>query len=135
MSFTVKRSTLDVKFSDYIRAKAGWRCERCGSYFVERPGKALQCSHYYGRRKEAVRFDPDNADSLCAGCHQFFGEHREDSTDPKTGLRRDGYTSWKLKKIGPTAFDFLTLKANTPGRPDYKMINLWLTRVLQTYGL
>lgn len=35
----------------------------------------LHCSHFHGRGKWATRFDPDNAEALCYGCHSYMGAH------------------------------------------------------------
>lgn len=61
-----------------------------------------------------MRFEADNVIAACYGCHQFLGsmpeKHRE----------------FFLKRLGQKRFDLLMLKANTPERPDYKAIKLWL---------
>ena len=67
---TFTRSEADAAFSDYIRARAGYRCERCGTSY---PAKSagLQCSHHFSRRHWAIRFHPDNAAALCHHCHNY----------------------------------------------------------------
>ncbi len=72
MILMVEINTADKHFSLYIRSKAGWRCERCGTQYTP-PTTSLQCSHFQGRAKLATRFDPDNAFAHCAGCHRYFG--------------------------------------------------------------
>ena len=54
------RTPADAAFSDYIRARAGYRCERCGKQY-EAKSSGLQCSHHFSRRHYNIRFDPDNA--------------------------------------------------------------------------
>ena len=54
------RSEADAAFSDYIRARAGYRCERCGKQYKAK-SNGLQCSHHFSRRHYNIRFDPDNA--------------------------------------------------------------------------
>lgn len=53
----------DRLFSQYIRGRDGWQCRACGS--PEFP----QCAHLVGRRYRAIRWVPDNAVTLCRGCH------------------------------------------------------------------
>ena len=66
----------DTMFSRYIRVRDKF-CQRCGR--KGEPNKdsefiiGLQNSHYFGRGIESTRFDPDNCDALCAGCHQIWG--------------------------------------------------------------
>jgi hypothetical protein len=77
----IKIDVADQWFSKYIRLRDG-ECRRCHSK-VEFNDKgdpiSHQMSHFQGRRKEATRFDPENGDTLCGGCHQYFtanpGEH------------------------------------------------------------
>lgn len=71
----------DKYFSMYIRLRDG-ECRRCKSPItLNDKGDPIshQNSHFQGRGKEATRFDPENADCLCGGCHQYFtanpGEH------------------------------------------------------------
>lgn len=127
----IKIDPLDRLMSRYIRTNAGWKCERCGKQY-QPPTQSLHNSHYYGRRKQSVRFEPDNCDALCYGCHQVFGEHREDWTD-RNGKRQMGYTSWKKEKLGEARFHHLTLQANTPRKPDRFMIKLWLTQKMKEF--
>lgn len=105
----IKIDKADALFSKYVRIrdKKCLRCGRRGSGDLGITG--LQCSHFYGRRKESTRFDLLNADSLCAGCHRFFTEHKTE------------YEEWKLEQLGQKEYDLLTLRANTPGKRDRKM--------------
>ena len=70
----LKREACDAHFSDCIRARANWSCEYCGRSFGGRdPG--LHCAHIHGRRHNSVRWSMDNAVSLCAYHHRYFGEN------------------------------------------------------------
>lgn len=60
----------------------------------------LHCSHFHGRGKWGIRFDPDNCEALCYGCHSHLGQ--------KPALHRDR----KLKLLGQEAFDALQQRAN-----------------------
>lgn len=70
----VKIRTADKHFSKCIRERAGWKCERCGSQHQENT-QGLHCSHFHGRGKWATRFDPDNCEALCYGCHSYMEQH------------------------------------------------------------
>lgn len=95
----IKRRADDILFSKYIRTRNKWTCQYCLRRFQE-GDKNLHCSHFYGRRRESVRFDEENCDVLCISCHRKMEEN------PAL------YTEWKLKILGQTRYDLLRLKAN-----------------------
>lgn len=64
-------TTADAAFSDYIRARAGYRCQRCGTQYKAK-SNGLQCSHNFSRRYYNIRFHPDNALALCHNCHNYW---------------------------------------------------------------
>lgn len=109
----------DKLFSQFIRQRDGWRCTRCGKQFTP-PTQGLHCAHFWGRRKESVRFDPENADALCWGDHSHFEQHPEE------------HRAWKLKQLGQERFDRLTLRANTPRKRDDVMTRIVLKELLKT---
>jgi hypothetical protein len=94
----IKRRKDDVLYSTYLRKKRDYTCERCKRIFPE--GKGLEISHYYGRRKESVRFDEANTDVCCTGCHRYFGENPGE------------YYAYKFKQLGETRYNLLILRAN-----------------------
>jgi len=96
----IKRTPADKAFSDCIRSAAEWTCERCETYYPEGRRMGLHCSHYHGRGKWGVRFNVNNAEALCYGCHQYLGAHPNLHTDHK------------LESIGQGAIDILQEKAN-----------------------
>lgn len=53
-----------------VRARAGYRCERCSTTEGQ-----MQCAHIVGRRYTATRCDPMNAWCLCASCHRHLTEN------------------------------------------------------------
>ena len=83
----------DSLFSKYIRQRDG-HCVRCGST------QALQCSHYFGRTRWTVRFDPMNCDCLCYGCHRLW--EKED---------REAYRRFKVNQLGQDGFEDLCTMA------------------------
>lgn len=92
----------DKVFSWYVRKRDG-ECKRCHSK-VRFNEKGLpvshQASHFYGRRNQATREDPDNVDCLCGGCHQIWG-----SDD------RESYRAFKIKQLGEQGFKLLQIRA------------------------
>ncbi len=59
--------TLDTLFSEYIRKKAGWKCEVC---LAKDCSQQLQCSHIKSRRFHCTRWEPLNAVAQSAACHR-----------------------------------------------------------------
>ena len=117
----LKLDKADVLFSKFIRLrdKHCVRCLKGGSGIDGIDG--LQCSHYYGRRRENTRFDPENCDSLCFGCHQEWG-----STD------REAYREFKIKQLGKKGFDLLQMRANTMKKKDRRMALIVIKELLKT---
>lgn len=106
----IKLDKADVTFSKFIRLRDG-RCVRCGRRGDGNNGiNGLQASHYFGRGKESTRFDPENVDALCFGCHQYWG-----STD------REAYRDFKLNQLGDSGLNALVVRANTLVKKDRKM--------------
>jgi hypothetical protein len=98
----------DQLFSRWIRNRDNWTCKRCGKKY-EKGDQRLQNSHFYGRSHENTRFEPDNCDAMCFGCHQFFTSNPAD------------YASWKIKQLGQKGYDLLMLRAYTYKKKDRKM--------------
>lgn len=107
----LKLRTSDRVFSQYIRLRDG-KCMRCKSP-VRTNGKGLpvshQCSHYFGRARENTRFDPENCDTLCGGCHRIWG-----SDD------REAYREFKIEQLGEKGFADLRLRSNMYKKRDDK---------------
>jgi 5-methylcytosine-specific restriction endonuclease McrA len=109
----MKIDKADKVFSLYIRTRDNWTCVRCGRAY-EPPTTALQCSHFFGRRMESVRFDENNCDALCYGCHRFW--EKED---------REAYRDFKIKQLGQAGFDMLRLRAMTIQKKDRDLAHLY----------
>lgn len=77
--------SLDIALSRFLREGAE-RCERCQR---SRHVVQLQCSHFYTRTARSVRFDPENIDILCSGCHRYFEERKNHE-----------YLEWKKARLG-----------------------------------
>jgi len=118
----IKISRLDKKFSQYVRGKAGWKCERCGKQYRP-PTSGLHCAHIFTRAKKSTRFDIDNLKSWCYGCHSYMDGNPLDKYD------------WYIKKHGQKKFDQLRLKSNIPQKPDYTMLELWVNIKLKELNI
>lgn len=121
----IKRNRADILFSDYIREKAGWRCEKCkklcridGTWIA-----SLQASHYWVRNHWNTRYDERNVHSLCGGCHKRMGEYRRDENGE--------YDSWMKELLGETGYKKLKLDANTTAHRDPKMWLLYVKQVIK----
>lgn len=107
MKISISRA--DLVFSQYIRLRDK-KCIRCGSP-VAMSAKGLPVSHtnshYFGRGRENTRFDPENCDTLCLGCHRFWGsDNRED------------YRAFKIKQLGEVKFNHLCVRAEQYKKKD-----------------
>lgn len=88
----------DTKFSEYIRKRDG-KCIRCPRTTL------LQNSHFWSRGHTAVRFDPDNCDTLCYPCH--YGNAKGWEYE-----KNGGYMEYKKKQLGPQRYLELEARAH-----------------------
>lgn len=116
---TIKISKADYYFSLFIRNRDK-KCMRCGNPL---PIKQLTNSHFYGRTIDSVRFDEDNCDALCRGCHPYW--EKED---------RVGYQAFKVKQLGQGRFDRLVFRAHRGGKPDEFYVALFYYKKLKGMG-
>lgn len=114
----IRISTADKLFSLYIRRRDKWTCQRCGKQYEEGTS-ALQCSHFWGRGCKGTRFEPDNAEALCYGCHSLW-----------EGNKQGAYRYFKLKRLGEKRYKTLEVQASTPTKVDEKMVVLGLRKLL-----
>lgn len=117
----VKRNRADALFSDYIREKAGWKCEKCGKVCrVDGVWIAkLEASHYFTRSHWNTRYDEENVYALCFNCHKRMGERKNEENGE--------YDLWVKEKLGDK-YKQLKLRAYMTARRDEK---LWLLYVKQ----
>lgn len=102
----VKIKTEDTLFGKVLKARQDWRCERCGA--KHEPGSmGLHISHFIGRAWHTTRWDEDNVDVFCYGCHQFMETHKGDQ-----------YREWKIRKLGEGRFRGLVERGRTPNKPS-----------------
>lgn len=117
----IKINKLDSLFSRVIRLRAKNQCQRCKKY---KEFEQLQAAHCWGRRKQSVRYDLDNALGLCFYCHRQI-----DSEDP------DAKKELFVKYLGEEGYKKLNQRANWPNqyKPDKNVIEILLKRELQKY--
>ena len=97
----IKRTKFDAIFSDLVRERVDFACERCGHYEPPGPGRQrIHCSHFKSRGNHAVRYEPLNAVCLCASCHKMMGENP------------DEHFNLYIKIFGAGSHQVLTQKAN-----------------------
>lgn len=85
---------------------------RCGSLVqFNAAGMPIthEASHFQGRRKEATRFDPENVDTMCSGCHTYLGANPYE------------HVQWQVTHKGQQAIDMIVLRSNGYKKRDDKM--------------
>lgn len=117
----IKIDKADQLFSQYIRLR-DMECKRCYS-LVTLNDKGIpnshQCSHYFGRGKEATRFDEENADTLCWPCHHLWG-----------GEERAEYKKFKIKQLGLKGFEDLRFRSEQYMKKDRAVqVVIWKARL------
>jgi len=118
--YKVRISTEDRLFSEFIRKRAiriSGGCQRCLSQKTNY--KQLQCSHLWGRRNKATRWDPDNCIGLCSGCHAYFTANPIEHQD------------WFRKHLGDERFEQLRLRAQGVKKVDIVVVRLYLNQLLK----
>lgn len=96
------RTNADIAFSDYIRQRANYCCEKCGKQYSPKDN-GLQCSHHFSRRYYNIRYDPDNAVALCYHCHVYW--YQKDIPES---------ARWLENKLGKAKIDRLIELKNRP---------------------
>ena len=109
MFFRLKRSKEYVLFSNIIRERDGWTCQRC-KLPCEDNKAYLDCSHVYGRGCKSVRWDLENAFAMCKKCHDFFTKNPEENKE------------FARIRLGERKFDLLTFRAKNPQKIDLALI-------------
>ena len=82
-------SKADIEFSHFIRDRDNKKCFFCGK-------EGSQNSHFWGRNKSATRYEPDNCDYVCGGCHMRHEANKQ-------GF----YREMKIKQLGQKRYDEL----------------------------
>ena len=82
-----------ILHSMVVRARAGYRCERCG-----KTSGQMQCAHIFSRRYATTRTDEANAWCLCASCHRYLTENPFEHCEFGARTRGvEGFQQLKLK--------------------------------------
>ena len=97
----LRRDSLDALFSNFVRERDNYTCQRCGKYY-EPPTRAIHAAHIFSRRHKGTRHDPLNAISACHGCHAFF------TGNPLI------FTAWIKKRLGDEQYTLLMYRARKP---------------------
>lgn len=111
------RASCDRLWSQLVRARAEFCCERCGP---EVNVSVLHAHHVYSRRDYRLRFEPRNGTCLCYRCHRWaegfpfaftdwFREHRADDVEFLAERHRAG-------PLRRTMADYLRLEGELSGR-------------------
>ena len=98
----IKITPADSAFSKCVRALAKWSCELCGTSYLP-SDTGLHCSHFHGRGNWGTRFDPDNVEAACFGCHMKM-----------EGSPHDFTKRWE-EKLGEGAYEMLLERKNDTG--------------------
>ena len=121
----LKTDINDTVFSRLVRHKADWKCGRCGRS-AEVGSTGIHASHFIGRANRKVRFDFDNVDALCYGCHQWMETHKGSS-----------YREWKIKKLGEKRFNQLVDRSRNGEAPDKNQLKelraIWRKELREKY--
>jgi hypothetical protein len=107
----MKLDPADSAYSKYVRLSQG-KCQRCGSsvrFNDNGDPVSHQLSHFQGRRKENTRYDLENTDCLCGGCHKYF-----------TSMPFE-HVQWQIKTKGQQTVDLIILRSNQYCKKDRKM--------------
>jgi hypothetical protein len=111
----IRIDPLDSLFSTYIRTRDNFTCQRCGV-----KSKNVQCAHFHSRRKQQVRFDPDNACTLCMGDHLYLDSNPMEKVE------------FFQNRLGETNFNLLNSRARiTYPKPDKKMLTIYFQQQIK----
>jgi hypothetical protein len=95
MGFGIKRDKYDAVVSDLVRYRDSWKCQRCNKIYEpkrfdddSKRSTGLEAAHFRSRVHKSTRYDLDNIDALCSGCHSYFGRNQHEHRIFK--IARDG---------------------------------------------
>jgi hypothetical protein len=105
---------LDTLTANYIKKLQKYECQRCHTIYKPK-SRALTCSHFYKRGYMGTRWDWNNLDAMCWGCHKLIeGDKQEDSW----------YSNFMKKKLGEEGLEMLKFKAHAITKYSYQDIDL-----------
>jgi len=97
----VKRDRADTFFSNFIRSRDGWTCQKCKKYYPEGHRQGLHCSHFFSRRHQSTRYYSKNACAHCFSCHQYLGGNPIE------------FAKWIEEYLGDEEYEKLIQRKNT----------------------
>ena len=118
LAVKIRISALDKLFSQYIRRRDAWTCQRCHKHY-QPPTNALHNSHVFSRGGMSTRFDPRNCFAMCYGCHSFLGRNPLE------------HYAWYIARCGQQEFDLLRYRYKHPAKIDRAVIKFWLQQELK----
>ena len=129
----LKRTKWDKVFSDYIRERDGWKCQRCSRQYNKHSPSSkmgIHCSHFVGRANYKTRFEPANAMAICYGCHRYLGsnpiEHEK--------LWKRKFPLKERKKILELKNNIQLKKRDIETKENYEKLKLMLKEVSNGKG-
>jgi late competence protein required for DNA uptake (superfamily II DNA/RNA helicase) len=121
----IKRTKWDAVFSNLIRFRDDWTCQRCHRKY-EVKSKGLHCSHFYGRRSWATRLEPDNAMALCHGCHLHVSSFPMDHVE----LWEKKFSKQRRDRINKLHNQTLIKKKDVATEENLKLLKLLLFKYI-----
>jgi hypothetical protein len=107
------KNKADRLFSEFIRRKG--YCEWCGKV----DDGTLQCSHIFSRRFLVTRWEPINANCLCASCHFKWHQQPVEAVEWVKGyLGEDVYN--ELRIVAKTSIKKINLEEKIEEIKKYK---------------
>ena len=120
----IKRTKWDAVFSDFIRYRDKWTCQRCKVKYVEK-SRGLHCSHFYGRRSWATRIEPANAMALCYSCHIHVGSFPMEHVD----LWEGKFSKKETDKVNKLHNQSLVKKKDIATDESYELLKKMLEEI------
>jgi len=121
MNFKIKLRKTDRLYTEYLRRKYDYICQRCGRGYSPDNCRNLGVSHYWGRWHENTRFDDDNCVPICTlPCHRLWG-----------GEERPEYKEFMVNRLGQKGYDLLELRKHIRKKRDDKADLIILKEMLK----
>jgi len=109
----IRIDPLDSLVSEYVRKRAVKRTGGCEKCLKPHDWKDLQCSHFFGRKDRATRYDDANLCGLCFYCHNHFHAFPLE------------HVQWFEQHLGKENFELLQGRNRILGKPDKKMLTIY----------
>jgi hypothetical protein len=109
----IRIDPLDSLVSEYVRKRAVKRVGGCEKCLKPHNWKDLQCSHFFGRKDKATRYDADNLVGICFYCHNHFHAFPLE------------HVQWFEQHLGKENFELLQGRNRILEKPDKKILTLY----------